>query len=179
MFSLVLQELDELLRTVKHEEVTAATHLIEQAKRIFVIGAGRSGLALQMAAMRWMHLGLAVHVVGEVTCPAITKNDLLVAASGSGSTASVVRAAEVAQGVGATILAITAQTQSTLTGRTQHVVILPSSTKHQFAQRSSAQYAGSLFEQAVLLLCDTIFHNLWQAGGATSQVLMQRHANLE
>ena len=45
----------------------------------------------KMAAMRLMHLGLTVHVVGETTAPAIRSNDLLLAASGSGTTAGVER----------------------------------------------------------------------------------------
>ena len=60
--------------------------LVAAAPRVFVLGAGRSGLALRMTAMRLMHLGLDVHVVGEVTTPAIERGDLLVTASGSGTT---------------------------------------------------------------------------------------------
>ncbi len=41
------------------------------ADRIFVVGAGRSGLVLKTAALRLMHLGLTVQVVGETTAPAI------------------------------------------------------------------------------------------------------------
>ena len=63
----------------------AAVTRLQNARRIFVVGAGRSGLALRMSAMRLMHLGFDVHVVGEVTAPAISKGDVLLAASGSGT----------------------------------------------------------------------------------------------
>jgi hypothetical protein len=61
--------------------------MILAANRVFVVGAGRTGLALKMAAMRLMHLGLVVHVAGEVTSPAIGRCDLLLVASGSGTPA--------------------------------------------------------------------------------------------
>jgi 6-phospho-3-hexuloisomerase len=35
-----------------------------------------------MAAMRFMHLGYTVHVVGETTTPAAGKDDVLLAVSG-------------------------------------------------------------------------------------------------
>lgn len=174
-----MTELDGLLSRVKPGEVAAAIALIQQARRVFVAGSGRSGLSLQMVAMRLMHLGLDAHVAGEASCPAIREGDLLICASASGSTAGVLRAAKVAQTVGAMVLAITAQEKSALTELTQHVLLLPAATKQQFADRASVQYAGSLFEQAVLLVCDGIFHTLWQAGGTSAEELMQRHTNLE
>lgn len=66
--------------------LAAAVELTANARRVFVHGAGRSGLALQMTAMRLMHVGLQVHVVGETTTPAIGEGDLLLTASGSGTT---------------------------------------------------------------------------------------------
>ena len=64
--------------------------LIGNAPRVDVHGAGRSGLALRMTAMRLMHLGKEVGVVGEVTTPAIRAGDVLLTASGSGTTGSIV-----------------------------------------------------------------------------------------
>jgi 6-phospho-3-hexuloisomerase len=47
-----------------------------------------------MAAMRFMHLGYTVFIVGETNTPAILEGDLLLVASGSGTTSSVVSSAE-------------------------------------------------------------------------------------
>lgn len=44
---------------------------VSGARRVFVVAAGRSGLALRMTATRLMPLGLQVHVVGDVTAPSI------------------------------------------------------------------------------------------------------------
>lgn len=149
------------------------------AERVFVLGAGRSGLALQMTAMRLMHLGLHVHVVGEVTTPAITAADALIVASGSGSTAGIVRAAETAHAVGATVLALTTAAASPLAGLATVTVLVPAAEKQDHGGTRSAQYSGGLFEQAVLVIGDALFHTLWQASGATAAELWPRHANLE
>jgi 6-phospho-3-hexuloisomerase len=152
---------------------------LSAADRVFVLGAGRSGLALRMTAMRLMHLGLSVHVVGDVTTPAITATDALLVASGSGTTAGIVRAAETAHAAGATVLALTTAPDSTLAGLADVSVILPAAEKQDHGGTLSAQYSGALFEQSVGLIGDALFHNLWQASGATADELWPRHANLE
>ena len=149
------------------------------ADRVFVSGAGRSGLALRMTAMRLMHLGLTVHAVGDVTTPAITATDALLVASGSGSTAGVVRAAETAHSVGATVLAFTTAPDSRLAGLADVAVIRPAAQQQDHGGALSAQYSGALFEQAVMLVGDALFHTLWQASGDSADELWPRHANLE
>jgi len=95
---------------------------------MFFLGAGRSGLALKMAAMRMMHLGLCVYVAGEVTTPAIAEGDLLVVASGSGTTADPLHSASVAVKAGASVLALTTASQSALALLANLVVTIPAAT---------------------------------------------------
>jgi 6-phospho-3-hexuloisomerase len=183
------------VQTILAENTALVTHLAETpaaaealdaiatrlsgADRVFVLGAGRSGLALRMTAMRLMHLGLSVHVVGDVTTPAITATDALLVASGSGSTAGIVRAAETARAAGATVLALTTAPDSALAGLADVSVVIPAAQKQDHGRTLSAQYSGGLFEQAVLFVGDALFHTLWQASGATADELWPRHANLE
>lgn len=152
---------------------------VERAPRVFVHGTGRSGLALQMTAMRLMHLGLTVHVVGEVTSPALAEGDLLLTASGSGTTGGIVRAAETARDVGARVAALTTDAGSPLADLAEVVVVVPAAGKQDRSGQASAQYAGSLFEQAVVLLGDALFDALWHRSGATADELWPRHANVE
>jgi 6-phospho-3-hexuloisomerase len=149
------------------------------ARRIFVLGAGRSGLALRMTGMRLMHLGLVVHVVGEVTTPAILAGDVLLVASGSGTTASIVRAADAARVAGARIVAITTASRSPLADLADVTVVVPAAEKQDHAGILSAQYAGSLFEQSVVFVGDALFHSLWTSSGASAETLWARHSNLE
>nr|WP_104197458.1 6-phospho-3-hexuloisomerase [Cryobacterium sp. M15] len=167
------------LRSASASSLDEAATALAAAPRIFVLGAGRSGLALKMTAMRLMHLGLDVHVVGEVTSPAIASGDLLLVASGSGTTGAIVRAAETAQSVGANILALTTAPESPLGRLAAVTVVIPAAAKQDHAGQVSAQYSGGLFEQALLLVGDALFHTLWQASGATAEQLWPRHANLE
>ena len=169
----------DALRSASAALLDDAAALLAAAPRVFVLGAGRSGLALKMTAMRLMHLGLDVHVVGEVTSPAIASGDLLLVASGSGTTGAIVRAAETAHQVGAGILALTTAPESPLGRLATVTVVIPAAAKQDHAGQMSAQYSGGLFEQSVLLVGDALFHTLWQASGATAEQLWPRHANLE
>jgi len=132
-----------------------------------------------MTAMRLMHLGLTVHVVGDVTTPAIASGDVLLTASGSGTTGGVVRAAQSAVDAGASVAAITTATESPLAKLAAHVLVLPAADKLDRSGSASAQYAGGLFEQAVVLVGDALFHSLWKQSGATADDIWPRHANLE
>lgn len=178
------------LRLLQDELATAADGLqadqlaeltveIRQANRIFVAGGGRSGLALRMHAMRLMHLGLTVHVVGETTTPAIGRGDLLIVASGSGTTAGAVAAAQTSVSAGARVAALTTDGQSKLAGIAHQVVVIPAAQKTDHRGTASGQYSGSLFEQALLLVLDAVFHTLWKADGTPAEDLWPRHANLE
>jgi 6-phospho-3-hexuloisomerase len=176
---LIVEELDAVLATIDDREIAHLADLVENAERVFVHGAGRSGLALRMTAMRFMHLGLTVHVVGEVTTPAIGAGDVLLVASGSGTTSGIVAAATTADSVGAQIAAITTARVSPLASLADAVVIVPAAAKLDRSGTASAQYAGSLFEQSVALIGDAVFHALWKRSEQSADDLWPRHANVE
>lgn len=175
----VVGEVEKVSAGVQPEAWTRAGTLLLEAPKVFTIGTGRSGLALQMAAMRFMHLGLSTHVVGEVTAPAIGSGDVLVAASGSGTTGRVVKAAQKARDQGADVIALTTAVESPLADLATEVLIVPAADKQDFDGNASVQYAGSLFEQSVLLITDALFHTLWKSGGSQARELWRLHANLE
>jgi 6-phospho-3-hexuloisomerase len=147
--------------------------------RIFVAGAGRSGLVLRMAAMRLMHLGFDVHIAGDTTTPAIRSDDLLLLASGSGTTSGVVRAAETASKAGARIAVYTANATSPLAELADVVVIIPAAQKTDHGSTLSRQYSGSLFEQVLFLAAEAVFQTLWDNDATPAEELWLRHANLE
>lgn len=160
-------------------QLSALTESVASADRVFLVGAGRSGLALRMTAMRLMHLGLAVHVVGDVTTPAIRSGDILLTASGSGTTGGVVRAAQSALNAGASVAAITTAASSALAALAGTLVVVPAAGKLDRSGSASSQYSGSLFEQLVVVIGDALFHALWQRGGISADELWTLHANLE
>lgn len=175
----VTREVAQISNGVHSAAWARAGGLLLKAPAVFTVGAGRSGLALQMAAMRFMHLGLSAYVVGETTAPAIGSGDVLVAASGSGSTSRVVRAAEVARDQGADVVALTTAADSALAKAATEVLVIPAADKQDFDGTASEQYAGSLFEQSVLILTDALFNAIWRSSGIQARELWRLHANLE
>ncbi|HEV7949054.1 MAG TPA: 6-phospho-3-hexuloisomerase [Glaciihabitans sp.] len=161
------------------DSLEQAAVALKDADRVFVLGAGRSGLALQMTAMRLMHLGLDAYVVGDATTPAIAKGDALLVASGSGTTAGILRSATTAADVGAAVIALTTDASSPLADVATITVAVPAAQKQAHGGTLSVQYAGGLFEQSVLLVGDAIFHSLWKQSGLTADDIWPRHSNLE
>jgi 6-phospho-3-hexuloisomerase len=176
---LVQDEISEVFQRVDPAQVAALVTELRLADRVFVTGSGRSGLVLKMAAMRLMHLGLTVHVVGETTAPAIRSGDLLLAASGSGTTAGVVKAAETAAAQGARIAVYTTNSGSPLSKAASAVVLIPAAQKTDHGSAVSRQYSGSLFEQVLFATTEAVFQSLWDDDAASPEELWQRHANLE
>ena len=137
---------------------------------------------MRALGMRLMHLGKTVYVVGETTTPCITAEDLLIVGSGSGQTASLLLAAEQARRQDAKILLFTTDAASPLAGLAEHRVIIPApSLKMADGERGfmSEQPMGTLFEQSLLILCDSLILGLMQRNGVGNAQMRDRHANLE
>lgn len=65
--SLVRDEITQTSARIDADQLAGLAAHLSEGGRVFVAGAGRSGLVLRMAAMRLMHLGLTVHVAGDTT----------------------------------------------------------------------------------------------------------------
>jgi 6-phospho-3-hexuloisomerase len=177
--SLIQDEIAETAAGIDGAQLVALAARISEADRVFLAGAGRSGLVLRMAAMRLMHLGLTVHVAGDTTTPAIRAGDLLVVASGSGSTAGVVKAVQTAVSAGAKVAALTTNAHSRVAELADEVVVIPAAQKTDHGSDISRQYSGSLFEQALFLAVEAVFQTLWENTAEPAEQLWLRHANLE
>ena len=175
----VIRENTQLSKRIDLEQLLLFIYHIQNAKRIFIIAAGRSGFAMRSAAMRLMHLGLTVYYVGDTITPAIEEGDLLIAASGSGTTSTIVKAGQKAVLVGAKVVALTTQPESELGKLASHIVFIPAAEKQDHSKKVSNQYSGSLFEQFLLLLNDAIFQSLWKLSGKPAEELWKKHSNLE
>lgn len=177
--SLVRDEIADTAAKIDEHEVAGLAGHLSQNGRVFIAGAGRSGLVLRMAGMRLMHLGLTVHIVGDTTTPAISAGDLLLVASGSGTTAGVVKAAQTAAKAGARIAAYTTNPVSPLAELADALVIIPAAQKTDHGSNLSRQYSGSLFEQVLFLATEAVFQSLWDNTDVPAEELWLRHANLE
>ncbi|MCM3628732.1 6-phospho-3-hexuloisomerase [Paenibacillus glycanilyticus] len=176
--SSIIQELERTLQSIKPGEIEALAKRITEAEKIFVAGAGRSGLMMRAFAMRLMHLGFRAYVVGETVTPGIAEGDLLLIGSGSGETKTLTAMASKAQSIGAAIGVMTIKPDSTLGAAASIRVIIPASTKDG-TSGSSGQPMGTLFEQSLLLLLDAVVLNLMEQMELEGAAMYSNHANLE
>jgi 6-phospho-3-hexuloisomerase len=176
---LVLAENRRVLEKVDHVRIDEVVEAIVSSNRIFVAGEGRSGLAIRMVAMRLVHLGFHVHVLGETTTPSLRTDDLFMVFSGSGATGTVSMLVSKARSIGAKVVAITTQPDSPVGQSADLVVRIEAAAKQDHSGQVSKQFAGSLFEQATLLLFDALFHVLSRRLEKDPEALWKAHVNVE
>jgi len=177
----ILKEIRSSLEQVDSKDIDNLIEALINAKRIFLAGAGRSLLMVKCFGMRLMHLGFTVYIVGEVTTPAIIPGDLLVIASGSGETGSMINIAKKAQDLSIKIILITTKLHSTIASLVKHSVIIPISCLENDSKMniSSVQPGASLFEQCLLIVFDSIILSYINDQKRDHTGIMLLHANLE
>lgn len=179
--SAIVQEISQTLDRIDNDSAHRLIDMVLEAPAIFMAGSGRSGLLARCTAMRFMHMGLRVHIVRDTLTPPIGRGDLLLIASGSGETAGLIAMAKKTTSLDANIGLVTANPDSTLAGMAQVVVTIFAPTpKAEIARtRDSIQPMGSLFEQAMFLFWEAAVLDLMGKKGLTSGGMFARHANLE
>ena len=184
---------EKVSNEIDKESVTRFLKILTSAlankRKILVVGAGRSGLVGKAFAMRLMHLGFNVYVVGETITPSISEGDVLVAVSGSGSTQIVLSVASAAKRAKAQVVAVTSFAESPLAKISDHVVVIPGRTKvatetDYFARQVLGMYEplaplGTLFEDSVMIFFDGVIYALMNILGVGEEDMKKRHANVE
>lgn len=176
----IISELNASVDKVSAVQLEQLTDAIMSAGRIFVAGAGRSGLMMRAFAMRLMHLGFDVYVVGETVTRSLAKGDLLLIGSGSGETRSLLPMAEKAISLEAAVGVLTLSPISTLGKLADIIILLPGAPKDQKDNEATTiQPMGSLFEQVLLLVCDAVILQLMAKQSSNGKQMYGNHANLE
>ncbi len=180
LVSTILGEIRGVLGTFDYTQLDTVADEIDSASHVVVAGEGRSGFMAKAFAMRLMHLGVPVHVVGETTTPALGGEDLLVAVSGSGTTASTVRAAEQANAVGGRVIAVTTDPDSPLAATAATVVHIPAATKYRKpGEAATIQPLSSLFDQVCHIVFDAVCLRLATLREVDNAAARAAHANTE
>jgi len=171
------------------KNIEEMSRLLLSSKNVFVIGLGRSGLVARAFAMRLMHLGISVYVVGETTTPALSPEDCLLAISGSGETFSIISAAEIAHKRGTKIIAVTSYVDSTLGEMADLIVHIKGRTKIDSeknyitrqinGKHQSLSPMGTLFEVTSLIFLDGLIAQLMVEMGKTEEDMKARHTLIE
>ena len=185
----ITTHVEEVANSLDEKQVEGIVNLLKKADRVFVYGAGRSGLVAKAFAMRLMHLGFSVYVIGEIITPGIKKGDLLITISGSGETTSVVAAGKIAKKAGAKLVLVTTYPDSTLGRLADLCVVIKGRTKLEgerdflLRQIKGEHYSiaplGTLFEVSVLIFLDGLVAELMAELGKTEEDLRTRHATIE
>jgi 6-phospho-3-hexuloisomerase len=192
---LMTSRLEETARSINQENAGQLLDEILNAKRIYLAGAGRSGLVARAFAQRLMHLGFESYVIGETITPAFGHGDVLIAFSGSGETRSVVDACETARDIGGKICLVTSMPDSHI-GRMADCIVeigndllKNADIPHDFEIRQlTGQYRsvsgsfaplGTLFETAALVFSDAIVSALMEVRHCTLEDLRSRLANVQ
>jgi 6-phospho-3-hexuloisomerase len=155
-------------------------------RKFFLLASGRSAFILQCFATRLVHLGAEVYMITNLaSMPALTKNDVLIVLSGSGTTAIVVSLLKnyvnTVKPYG--IVTITSHPE-TIIGRVGDITIkLKGRTKRDIGSvdRDHTDTAvltpeGTQFEIAAFVYLDAIIAELAIKLGKTNEDLLKKHS---
>lgn len=192
---LMVQRMKDTAERLSPSESEAFFSELLGARRIYVAGAGRSGLVARAFAMRLMHIGIESYVIGETITPALSPGDTLVAFSGSGETNSIYDVFETAKELGGHLCLVTATQASRMAEIADCKVVLcgsPASDgnlpsgyevrqitgQYRSASASFAPF-GTLFETAALIFSDAVISALIEARHCSLDEARGRLSNVQ
>lgn len=143
-----------------------------QADKIFIYGAGRSGLIGKAFAIRLVQLGLNVFFLGETTTPFVTDKDMALIISHTGETMSCIQSANIIRRVGANVVVVTGNQTSKLAHAGSLVINLEPKKD---AKKDALAPLGTLFEDAVLIFLDGVVATLIEEMGENEAKMKSRH----
>lgn len=192
---MMIEEISRLIEEIPDEEITSFISAILKSERIYVAGAGRSGLISKVFAMRLMHIGLESYVVGETVTPAMRGGDAVIIFSGSGETNSMVDIAESAEALDGVLCLITSHKNSTIGKMADYIVEIPTeplsmedldpgfevrqltggykSLSHPLAA------IGTVFETAAMIFSDAVIADIMDVSDCGIEEVLGRLSNIQ
>jgi 6-phospho-3-hexuloisomerase len=169
-YKFITSQILEVMNNINNESINKAKEIILTSQKIFVYGAGRSGIIGKAFAMRLVQLGLVAYFIGETITPIVTDHDSVIIISNTGNTKSSVLVAEISKNVGAKIIAITSNPNSEIS-KISNLQILLGPISH-----NSLAPLGTVFEDATLIFLDSFVAELMESLKQTEEDLRKRHA---
>ncbi len=191
MMKLMASKIRSIANTISDNDAEQFIRELLNAKRVYVVGAGRSGLVAKAFAMRLMHLGLQAYVVGETITPALNRGDVMVIFSGSGKTKTVADLAETAHDIGGRICLITSNADSRIGKIADCIVIIEHhrdavsddaaefEIRQMMGEHKSFAPLGTLFETASMIFADAVISRMMEITKVDESALKNRHTNIE
>ncbi|MCK5660134.1 MAG: 6-phospho-3-hexuloisomerase [Methanosarcinales archaeon] len=187
--NLIADHLAMVASSLDEDDVDTLISSIINANSVFLMGAGRSGLVAKAFAMRLMHLGISVYVVGETTTPAVNSNDVVIAISGSGETKNIANLGSIVSEIGATLITLTTNANSRLGSMSNSVVVIKGRSKIDsggyYERHIRGDYydelvpMGTTFEVSAMAFLDACISELMMRINKSEGDMKQRHATLE
>lgn len=192
---LMAEKMEETAHALDAEQAVRFLDEMLAARRVYVAGAGRSGLVSRAFAMRLMHIGFESYVIGETITPAFSSGDTLVAFSGSGETNSIVDICETAKELGGRLCLITSSPDSRISRIADCIVMLSGQespgdemTSQYEVRQITGQYRsvsasfaplGTLFETAALIFADAVISALIETRHCSLDEVRGRLSNVQ
>ncbi len=173
---LLLNKITDILRATDDSYEAKLVSMCDDAKRIFITGAGRSKLVGNFLGMRLMHSGYETYVQGEVATPSIRSGDLLIVISGSGETTQLVSFANKAKSEGAKVILICSKSKSTIGDIADQTVQI--GNDNSFAA-TKGMPMGTMFELSTLIFLEATISYLIHEKNIAEEDMRYRHANME
>lgn len=179
VISTILEELQSVCHNISDSEYEELVTLLQKDCAFYFAGEGRSGLVAKAIAMRLMHSGREVYVIGETITPAIDSGDVLIMLSGSGKTNQVVHLGEKASESGANVFLVTTNKKAINHPWCTTGLHLPAATKYRLpAEPATIQPLGNQFDQAAHIILDAAIIDSLKST-KRQQKMSERHSNLE
>jgi 6-phospho-3-hexuloisomerase len=189
----ILQGITRAVNAIDPSQVETLLDTIMNVKRdgkkALVVGAGRSGLVGKAFAMRLMHVGIGVYVMGETITPAIGEGDIVIIISGSGSGAMSTTAARMAKRLGSIIFAVTSYPDSELAQISDHLVVVPGretvaeesdyQSRQLLGEHESLAPMGTLFEDTCAVFLDGLIAELMVRLKVSEASMREKHSTIE
>ena len=173
---LIVDKIQEVLNATDNSQSAELKKLIDQAGHIFIAGAGRSKLVSSFFAMRLVHSGYNVSMVGEIVTPALKEGDLYIVISGSGGTKTLLPTLETAKAKGAKIAVVSMKSSSAMADLA--VLTIKMGNDDVFALTKGLPM-GTSFELSTLVYLEAIIGEIVFEKDLTEEGMREIHANLE
>jgi len=176
----------DVFAKIDEADIKKCAALILEAKKIYVLGIGHSGMFGRILSMKLNHVGLEAYTVFDEINPPFENEDLFIAISQSGETKTIIALAEKAKTIGGKVLGVTSEGDSTL-GRLSEAILkiekvsdnVSFSALSAIGDKKNQNLLGCLFGFNIYLLFYALVIMLASQLRETPESINSRHANLQ
>jgi len=182
IFETVLAEHALVAKKTNPQDIENFIRKIINSKRVFVMGAGREGIACRGFAMRLSHLGFETHWIWDDTTPGMGAGDLFIVADGRGDIGMFRYILERAKEAQADVAMVTGYPSGASAVQYANTILyVPAKVYGADNQKAvqTTQPMGNLFEQHLFLMFDVIIMLMAEKMNKTYAQMEARHRNIE